>query len=185
MGDPDIEETAMTAFEDALTRALVINGTIGNLKAQMRAASIQIIKGTNGFPKNNNINAPTDDPHAALAYALVSDFLTSQNLSLTKGVFTEEANLGVHCPSYLTDDMSTLYTQDIASDLKLDDAASMDKGTHRTPLLMQLLQKYFAENNSQAKRTAATHSPPQSNGVRCVPLSIDAASSSFRSEAIS
>lgn len=90
--NPEVEE--MVNLQAAFVEALIRQGIMGKVRAQLRAATVGLIRGESAAAASSN--RPELDPATKLSYVLVSDFLQKTGLMQSHGVFEEEANLATN-----------------------------------------------------------------------------------------
>lgn len=85
-------------LQDAFVHAMTVSGTLGKLRAQLRAAAIGLLRGDSALQRSA-VGEPICVPELPLAsrvaLLLVQDFLQSRSLNHTLGIFEAEGSPGL------------------------------------------------------------------------------------------
>lgn len=135
--------TADDALQEALATALVANGTIGRIRAQLRAAALGVIRNDDKLATLGG-RKPPQDGAAAISVALVIDFLDRMGYLASKGVFEAEAS------------------HDDAPDLD-EVAAATGVSAQGEPMLMQLVRQSMSgggQHRAASATAVSSHADP-------------------------
>lgn len=150
MSDPDVEghhqheedssqPDEEAVFREALITALVTNGTMGKLRAQLRMAAINVC----GL-SHKSVQKPLDTA-TSVSYSLVNDFLQKEEHINTLGIFEEEAMDALQ---------SAMPVEKAGSSLKLEAAPSQE------PLLIRLVRTILEASGPSSRRNSTAAPPP-------------------------
>jgi hypothetical protein len=166
------EETAnrLDEFRNVLRVALLKSGVLGNLRAQLRLSTLEILKGSVGNNNNNEqqqeplqalLNAhslPSEGTPDHLALMLVFDFLNYfPTLKKSSGIFAEESGLCLAGG----DRFGIEETKDLASQMKMNQSEFNSQTYSKEPLLVTAVRKMMTTTVVAA--AAATTTTSSSN----------------------
>ena len=97
--DPDVEggeapadaEMEVAALRESIKNALTAHGTLGQARAMMKASSYSILKASSA-ENHQRVKQRAVSEDVLLGYAIVEDFLASQGLKYSLGVFQSETS---------------------------------------------------------------------------------------------
>lgn len=96
--EPEDAAEHLAELKEAFTSALIANGVLGKMKAQLRAAAVSLLRGDSSLTTAaiGDTFSTNTELETKVTLLLIHNFLVANHLSITAGIMESECSLG-HC----------------------------------------------------------------------------------------